>query len=244
MIISCCKPWPHKPFITIQEVRLLDALEEVTHLLLTQPLKKVLQHLSVLACDLLDAATSTIWSLYGDELVVDAESGGYKHGKSIPIQGSLAGTAVLKKEPVVSEDVRVDKRFHRSDLAVDQNWTRALIVPLLAGDGGEALGAFGVYSSSHDAGHFAESEWDKKVLVFLADYAVLAYQNAAHQEELKAAQEQRSVAETFAAVGDVASNLLHHLNNKVGTIPVRIQGIEDKCKDELAANPYLARNLG
>ena len=229
--------------ITIQEVRLLDALEEVTHLLLTQPLKKVLQHLSVLACDLLDAATSTIWSLYGDELVVDAESGGYKHGKSIPIQGSLAGTAVLKKEPVVSEDVRVDKRFHRSDLAVDQNWTRALIVPLLAGDGGEALGAFGVYSSSHDAGHFAESEWDKKVLVFLADYAVLAYQNAAHQEELKAAQEQRSVAETFAAVGDVASNLLHHLNNKVGTIPVRIQGIEDKCKDELAANPYLARNL-
>jgi signal transduction histidine kinase len=51
------------------------------------------------------------------------------------------------------------------------------------------------------------------------------------------------VAETFAAVGDVASNLLHHLNNKVGTIPVRIQGIEDKCSDVLAANPYLSHNL-
>jgi signal transduction histidine kinase len=139
--------------------------------------------------------------------------------------------------------VRVDKRFHRSDLAMDQNWARALIVPLLPGDNGEPLGAFGVYSSTSGAGHFAESEWDKKVLVFLADYAVLAYQNAAHQDELKAAQEQRSVAETFAAVGDIASNLLHHLNNKVGTIPVRIQGIEDKCQDALTANPYLSHNL-
>jgi signal transduction histidine kinase len=51
------------------------------------------------------------------------------------------------------------------------------------------------------------------------------------------------VAETFAAVGDIAANLLHNLNNKVGTIPVRIQGIEDKCQVALLADPYLATNL-
>ena len=230
--------------ITIQEVRLLDALEEVTHLLLTQPLAQVLRHLSALACDLLDAATSVIWRLRGDLLEVDAESGGYQHGELLPIDKSLAGRAVLERKPVISEDVRVDARFHRADLAVDQNWARALIVPLLSGSGEEPLGAFGVYSSTSGAGHFAESEWDKKVLVFLADYAVLAYQNAAHQDALRSAQEQRSVAETFAAVGDIASNLLHHLNNKVGTIPVRIQGIEDKCQEVLTTNPYLAQNLG
>jgi signal transduction histidine kinase len=137
----------------------------------------------------------------------------------------------------------MDERFHRVDLARGQNWTRALIVPLLPGTDGDPLGAFGVYSSSADPGHFAESEWDKKVLVCLADYAVLAYQNAAKQEALRASQEQRSVAETFAAVGDIASNLLHHLNNKVGTIPVRIQGIKDKCQDSLASNPYMSHNL-
>jgi signal transduction histidine kinase/putative methionine-R-sulfoxide reductase with GAF domain len=229
--------------ITIQEVRLLDALEEITHLLLTESLQKVLIHLSARACDLLDAATSAIWNLKGDVLEVVAESGGYQHGERIPVEGSLAGLAIMERKPVISEDVRVDKRFHRSDLAVDQDWARALIVPLLPGDAGEPLGAFGVYSSTSGAGHFAESEWDKKVLVTLADYAVLAYQNAAHQDALRAAQEQRSVAETFAAVGDIASNLLHHLNNKVGTIPVRIQGIEDKCQDVLGANPYLAHNL-
>ena len=229
--------------ITIHEVRLLDALEEVTHLLLTQPCQIVLAHLSELACDLLDAASSSIWTLSGDELILEVESGGYRHGERIPVATSLAGLAIKDRAPVISEDIRVDKRFNRSDLAIDQNWSRALIVPLLPGDGGSPLGAFGVYSSSSGAGHFAESEWDKKVLMFLADYAVLAFQNDAHQVALRAAQEQRSVAETFAAVGDIASNLLHHLNNKVGTIPVRIQGIQDKCQDVLTANPYLAHNL-
>jgi signal transduction histidine kinase len=51
------------------------------------------------------------------------------------------------------------------------------------------------------------------------------------------------VAETFAAVGDIASNLLHHLNNKVGTIPVRVQSIQDKCRPALEADPYLTNNL-
>jgi signal transduction histidine kinase len=81
------------------------------------------------------------------------------------------------------------------------------------------------------------------VLTCLGYYASLAIQNAAHQEALRASQEQRAVAETFAAVGDIAANLLHHLNNKVGTIPVRIQGIEDKCQPALLGNPYLAKNL-
>ena len=229
--------------ITIQEVSLLDALQEVAHLLLTQPCQKVLAHLADLACNLLGAATSAIWSIKGQDLILEASSGEYQHGDNIPIRNSLAGQAVQNRSAVISEDVRMDERFHRVDLARGQNWTRALVVPLLPGTEDEPLGAFGVYSSSAGAGHFSESEWDKKVLVCLADYAVLAYQNAARQEALRASQEQRSVAETFAAVGDIASNLLHHLNNKVGTIPVRIQGIEDKCQDTLAANPYLSHNL-
>lgn len=229
--------------IAIQEVRLLDALQEVARLLLTQPSQKVLMHLAELACDLLDASASAIWTLDDNELVLEASSQGYEHGERIPLRESLTGQAVLSRAPVITDDVRSDVRFHRPDLAQMQNWSRALVVPLLAGENEPPLGAFSVYSSTGATGHFADSEWDKKVLVCLADYAVLAYQNAARQEELLAAQEQRSVAETFAAVGDIASNLLHQLNNKVGTIPVRIQGIEDKCQDALTASPYLAHNL-
>jgi signal transduction histidine kinase/GAF domain-containing protein len=229
--------------ITIQEVRLLDAIQEAAHLLLTKPCKDVLARLAELACVLLDAATSAIWTLKADNLSLEASSGRYQHAESIPLKNSLAGLSILKRAAVKSEDLRLDEHFHRVDLARSQDWTRALVVPLLTGTDGEPLGAFSVYSSSADPGLFAESEWDKKVLICLADYAVLAYQNAARQEALRASQEQRSVAETFAAVGDIASNLLHQLNNKVGTIPVRIQGIEDKCNDILSSNPYLSHNL-
>jgi signal transduction histidine kinase len=51
------------------------------------------------------------------------------------------------------------------------------------------------------------------------------------------------VAETFAAIGDVSANVLHHLNNKVGTIPVRVQGIQDKCRSALMGDEYLSANL-
>jgi signal transduction histidine kinase len=112
-----------------------------------------------------------------------------------------------------------------------------------ADDGLEPLGAFSVYSVGAELGRFAESEWDEKVLSVLAHYATLAVQNAARQDTLIKVQEQHAVAETFAAVGDIAANVLHHLNNKVGTIPVRIQGIQDKSSAALLADPYLAKNL-
>ena len=55
----------------IQEVRLLDALQEVTQLLLSQPLQKVLNHLCVVADDLLNASSTAIWLLNDqDELTL------------------------------------------------------------------------------------------------------------------------------------------------------------------------------
>jgi signal transduction histidine kinase len=100
-----------------------------------------------------------------------------------------------------------------------------------------------VYSTTDEPGRFAESVWDEKVLICLAHYAALAVHNAERQEALRLVQERHAVAETFAAVGDIAANVLHHLNNKVGTIPVRVQGIEAKCGATVAADPYLSENL-
>jgi signal transduction histidine kinase len=227
----------------IQEVRLLDALQEVAQLLLAQPCHQVLEHLASLACDLLNASTSVIWILRGEDLVLQASSGNYEHSEQIPLRNSLAGQAVLEQSPVVALDLARDSRFNRVDLAISQNWARALIVPLMSGAPNRPIGAFSVYSSNVDPGRFAESDWDKKVLTFLAHYAVLSFSNDERQQALRSAQKQRAVAETFAAVGDIASNLLHHLNNKVGTIPVRVQNIQDKCWQSLADDPYLANNL-
>jgi GAF domain-containing protein len=227
----------------IQEARLLDALQEASQWLLTQPCHHMLKRLVALACDLLNAADSALWVLQGDELCLETASGGYQHGERLPIQHSLAGHAIVTRAPVIANDVQTDARFSRPDLAAAQGWKRALVVPVMVGPDGPLLGAFSVYSANAAEGHFAESEWDKKVLTCLAHYVALALQNATRQAALQTAQEQRSAAETFAVMGDIASNLLHHLNNKVGTIPVRVQGIEAKSRDALEADTYLAHNL-
>ena len=229
--------------IAIQEVRLLDALQEVAQRLLAQPCQQVLARLVELACDLLNAAASAICTLRGSQLIVQVASDGFQPGECLPLQGSLIGQAIIEGGPVTADDVCSDPRFTRSDLARSHGWTRALIVPLVASDDREPIGAFGVYSAGSSGGRFEESEWNKKVLTCLAHYAALAVQYAAHQEALRAAQEQRALAETFAAVGDIAANMLHHLNNKVGTIPVRVQGIQDKCQSVLLSNAYLTTNL-
>jgi GAF domain-containing protein len=229
--------------IAIQEVRLLDALQEVAELLLVQPAHQVLDHLVDLARDLLNASASAIWMLEDDHLILWADGAGFERDERLPLYGSLTGQAILVGRAVTTDNVRTDPRFHRPDLARAQNWDRALVVPLLSSDDREPIGAFSVYSTIADPGRFAESEWDEKVLTCLAHYAALAVHNAARQDALRVSQEQHAVAETFAVVGDVAANLLHHLNNKVGTIPVRIQGIQDKCQPALLADAYLATNL-
>ncbi|MBN1639856.1 MAG: GAF domain-containing protein [Anaerolineae bacterium] len=229
--------------ISIQEVRLLDALQEVAQLLPVEPCADVLAHLVDAACDLLNAAASAIWTVHGDELVLQAASAGHRHGERLPLHGSLTGQAVVTGAPATTDDVQTDPRFHRPDLAHVQNWRRALIVPLHSSGDPGPIGAFSVYSTGREAGGFADSVWDEKVLTCLAHYAALAVHNAERQEALRTAQERQAVAETFAAIGDIAANVLHHLNNKVGTIPVRVQGIESKCAAALSSDAYLRANL-
>jgi GAF domain-containing protein/two-component sensor histidine kinase len=121
--------------------------------------------------------------------------------------------------------------------------SNGLLIPLPGSDEATVLGMFGVFNAETDDGKNGRSEWDKKVLACLANYAVLALQNESHQQALRASQERHWTAETFAAVGDISANLLHNMNNKVGTIPVRIQAIQDKYPSILERNSYLAVNL-
>lgn len=240
--------------IAIQEARLLDALQEIAWRLLTEPLDQVFARVADLAQSLLNAATSAIWTLEGDHLVLQAAGAGHTPGERLPVHNSLTGLSILRRKAITSPNVQEDSRFHHPDLAREHGWGAALIVPMLVGDEREPVGTISVYwphdhprrsplPSSDPGAAPAVSDWDRKVLTILAHYAALAVHNARHREALQQVQEQRAVAETFAALGDIAANVLHQLNNKVGTIPVRVQGIEDKYQDILSAYPYLAENL-
>jgi signal transduction histidine kinase len=225
----------------IQEVRLLDALQEVARLLISQPGKMVLSHIESVASDLLDASSSAIWVLGDDGELVRATANGNSHAPKLKLHESLTGQSVLLKKTIALKNI--DAGIDPHQLVDSKDWSRGLIIPLLSGENGEAMGAFSIFSTDTDGGHLAESEWDEKVLTCLAHYAVLAIQNESHQLTLQITQEQHLIAETFAAVGDISSNLLHNVNNKVGTIPVRVQTIEDKYHSLLERDPYLANNL-
>ena len=229
--------------IAIQEVRLLDALQELSERLLSDPLQQVCNRLVDLASDLLDAPLSALWLLQGDELVLQSSHGGQERARRLPLDGSLTGMAVSEKALVYAPDVRQDGRFARPDLAQRQGWAGALIAPVSADEASQPLGALSVYGFDAAEEALTASDWDKKVLSFLAHHAALAVQNAKRQEALRRAQEQQAAAETFAAVGDIAANLLHRLNNKIETIPVRVEGIQDKSQAALLADAYLANNL-
>lgn len=137
-------------------------------------------------------------------------------------------------EGPVPDTEKIDEQTDQPDV---------LLIPLPGGEKAEALGMFGVFEAEPDEGRTARSEWDKKVLACLANYAALAVQNESHQQALRLSQEKHWTAETFAAVGDISANLLHNMNNKVGTIPVRIQAIQDKYQSVLESDSYLANNL-
>jgi GAF domain-containing protein len=124
-----------------------------------------------------------------------------------------------------------------------QHQPNALLIPLSSGDQAKALGMFGVFNTDMGEERSARSEWDKKVLACLANYAVLAIQNESDQQALRVSQEKHWTAETFAAVGDISANLLHNMNNKVGAIPVRVQAIQDKYQQTLKSDSYLANTL-
>jgi signal transduction histidine kinase/putative methionine-R-sulfoxide reductase with GAF domain len=213
--------------IAIQEVRLLDALQEAAQWVVTQPYAQALVRLASLGRELLDAHSCQIWTLQNGDLQPEAISGEAIAADLLPSVRDLQQQALRTCEKQVIESPARSRRL----------W----VMPLSGSGEAQVLGLMLIAGPAAEAG---QSDWDYKVLACLAYYAVLIIQNAAHQEALKTAQEQRAVAETFAAVGDIAANLLHQLNNKVGAIPVRVQGIQDKCETLVASDRYLAANLG
>lgn len=225
--------------IAIQEVRLLDALQDIAAMLYTHSLEDIHQSLVERVCDLLNVPTSLIWLGDKERLVVRAASDNSFCGQSIPLGRGPTSLAIQTSQPVSILELHEDD----FDLPGLKGARSALLIPFSTGSDKITGGVFSVYSAQGDLRDFGQSDWDKRVVSILSHYDALAVRNSAHLDALRLAEDQRATTETFAAIGDIAANLLHRLNNKVGTIPVRVEGIQDKCEELILADPYLAANL-
>jgi GAF domain-containing protein len=226
--------------IAIQEAKLLDAIAAVSEQLIHRTPDDLFALLIERACDLLNVPHAAVWDLEGNDpptLILRASTGGFPPRYRVPVGGSLLGAAVRTRRPVISPDLRSDPRIQRRELVRQMGWASALIVPLVVRDGA-LRGAFGVYAAEARA----FSDWDTRLLTSLANHAAVALQQAESLAQMKLAEERQAVAETFAVLGDVAANLLHRINNLIGAIPVRLQGLADK-RPALAADAYAAASL-
>jgi GAF domain-containing protein len=227
--------------IALQEMRLLDTLQEIVGVLLASDLDELLKRIIDRACELINVPVASIWTIAGaNTLLLRQSTAGHRRGERLPLDRSFTGKAIRLHRSIVIDDVRLDPDFLHPELAVQQGWVSAIVVPLLMPDEThQALGSFSLYATQlRDF-----SDWDIKLLTVLANHAAVAIQGAEQLGQLKQARERQATAEALAAVGDVAANLMHQLNNKVGAIPARVQGIEAKCGQVLATTPYLAKHL-
>jgi GAF domain-containing protein len=227
--------------IALQEAKMLEALDDVSSRMLTEPMGELMAFIIERACDLINAPHGAVWVLLSDRpdtLVVRAATAGHNPGETLPLRGSMIGKAIRDRMPIMSADVREDPRFLRKDLARRMGWVSGLVVPLLMRDG-TPRGALTLYAVEPRT----FSAWDMRLLTWLANHTAIAVQDAEALEQLAQARERQALAETFAALGDVAANLLHRVNNLVGIIPVRVQGILEK-RPAVGADSYAASSLG
>ena len=226
--------------IALQEGKLLDAIEDVTEHIIGHTPDEVFALLLERACDLLNAPQSAVWQLeYGEpqNIVLRAYRGDFPPGYRVPVSGSLLGTAVLTRLPVICTDITTDPRVGRRDLVHRMDWAAALIVPLTIRDG-TPRGALGVYTPEPRS----FSDWDTRLLSVLGNHAAVTLQLAEALDQTKLAEERQAMAETFAVLGDVSANLLHRVNNLIGIIPVKVQGIVDK-RPAVLEDRYVADSL-
>ena len=234
--------------VAIQEARLLDTLQDISALLTRRSPEIVHQTLVDRACDLLNVSFGMIWLKEKEHLVLKAATDPALRGTRISLTGTLTGQTVEAGRPVSVLMAGPESQSSYPDLPGFAENGSALIVPLGASGPGQVVsgglrGAFSVYTGPGDPRDFEQSDWDQKVLSILGHYASLAMQSAAQQDALRVAEDQRATTEAFAAIGDIAANLLHRLNNKIGAIPVRVEGIQDKCEAAIQADSYLQKNL-
>jgi GAF domain-containing protein len=230
--------------IALQEIRLLDAMQEIAEVLLTADEEELLKLILDRACALINTSVGSIWTTSDTKtLVLHQTTQGERRAKRLPLDDSFTGQAIRLRRPITIDDVRVHPDFKHHELAVEQGWVSAIVVPMLMpGEPERALGSFSLYTSSlRDF-----SDWDKKLLTTLANHAAIAIQNAKGVARLKQAQnlsEREREVLNLLTQGRTNKEIAEELVVSVNTIKKHVQSIFTKLNvDSRAA--AVAKVLG
>ena len=122
----------------------------------------------------------------GEELAIKATqslSEDYKKKPNIKVNNSLSGEVIKTYKPITVYDVRAEEKYVYRDLAVRENLTSMLSVPMIFKD--KAIGIINVYTKTPH--HFSQDEID--VLQMVANQAAVSVENTKLMEEALKAKE-------------------------------------------------------
>jgi len=142
----------------------------------------------------------------GDDLTVRATqslSEEYKKKRNIKVNNSLAGEVLKSKKPLSVLDVRSEDKYFFRELAVKENLTSMLAVPMVVKD--KAIGVVNVYTKEEHV--FTQEEIN--VLQMIANQAAVAIENTKLMEEALRA---RDALETRKVI-ERAKGILMRMNS-------------------------------
>mgnify|MGYP000638315503 CR=1 FL=1 len=171
-------------------------------------LDEILNLIVVVTAEMLSSKICSIMLLddKGEELRIKATqslSEEYKKKPGLKVNNSLLGDVVKTRKPLVVADVRQDSRYVYRDLAVKENLSSMIAVPMIVKD--KAIGVINVYTN--EVHQFTGEE--VSVLQMVANQAAVAVENTKLVEE---ASKIRETLETRKLV-ERAKGILMRMNN-------------------------------
>jgi signal transduction protein with GAF and PtsI domain len=166
-----------------------DSLVKVSHSITSEDyLDEILSLIVVVTAEMLNSKICSIMLLDHSqkELVIKATqslSEEYRKKPNINVDKSVSGEVIKTKKPIAIDDVRKEERYNFRELAIKENLTSMLVVPMVVKD--KAVGVITIYTKNPHV--FTQEEIN--VLQMVANQAAVAVENTKLVDEAVRAKE-------------------------------------------------------
>ena len=214
-------------------------------------IEDVLDHAMKWAEEFMDAEASSVYELNKEknEIFIRLARGERRdpvRGIRLKVGEGIAGWVVKTGRPVVSQDVRKDKRFSdKYDKKTGFKTISMICVPLIAKD--EPIGALQVINKKSKKPF---NQADFRLLTGMAQQIAVAMENAKlyqrleedfalTTQELKITQDKLIRSERLMAMGHLVQGIAHEIRNPIMTIGGFAQRLKKELKEDQGLQKYV-----
>ncbi len=222
---------------TKQKASQFDSLVKVSQSISSEHyLDEILNLIVVVTAEMLNSKICSVMLLddKAEELVIKATqslSKEYKTKPNVKVNRSLSGGVIKTKKPLAVYDVRQEERYFYRDLAIKEELTSMLSVPMVVKE--KAIGIINVYTKTPH--HFTQEEID--VLQMVANQAAIAVENTKLMEESLKAKEALQTRKLI----ERAKGILMRMNNLSEEAAYRL--IHKKSMDSCRSMKEIAESV-